>query len=81
LDTWVKYVRPGVNTGIVASIGAIEVARVSKGKILPMTVIKPVACALARGLDQWIHLLPVSARSQVEAITKLVTLFTCKDAK
>lgn len=78
LGNWITYVRPAVNTGLAAGLGAIEVARAAKSKPDVLAIMKPIACALARGMKAWGHLLPPKVKTQVESIVKLVDAATCK---
>lgn len=74
---WVDYVRPAINSGLLAALGAIQIAEATKVKPDVMAILKPIACALAAGLRQWGHLLPPSIKAQAETIAGLVAGATC----
>lgn len=76
-ENWVKVIRPAINTGLVAGDASIQVAKVSKLKPDWLAIVRPIACALALGMQQWQHLLSDQARAKVEAITIFATGVAC----
>jgi len=77
LVAWTQLTRPAINTALVAAVGSVATAEAIKGKAPLLDILKPVACALSRGMTEWIAMLPASARATVEAITRGVAGFVC----
>ena len=76
-EAWVKYVRPSVNSALVAGTAAIDLAYLSKSKPSPTAYLSPVACALSRAMSQWVSLLPASVAGAVRAVVAFVDAATC----
>ena len=79
LTAWTKYTRPGFNTAILAFVAGVELARSIKDRAALLVLMQPLVCAVARGSEQWIHVLPASARATVEAIARGVAGYVCKE--
>jgi hypothetical protein len=77
LTAWTSITRPAINTALVAAVGAVSTAEAIKGKASLLDILRPVACALSRGMTEWLPMLPASARATVEAITRGVAGFVC----
>jgi hypothetical protein len=76
-ENWVKVIRPAVNTGLIAGDASIQVAKIAKTKPDWLAIVKPIACALASGMQQWQHLLPPPIKAKAETITVLVMGVAC----
>jgi hypothetical protein len=77
MKAWRGTVRPAINSALVVAVGAVQVTEAAKSKPDTMTILKPVACALARALEQWGSLLPVSVRATAQAACAFVSAATC----
>lgn len=77
MAAWRTYVRPSINSALVVAVGSVQIAEASKAKPDVMAILKPVACALARALEQWGSLLPPSVRATAAAACAFVALATC----
>lgn len=78
LESWIRIGRPAVNTALAAALAAVQLAELTRKKPSPLEYLKPVACALARALQQWGHLLPPATRAQIESVAGLVSAATCE---
>lgn len=78
LDAVVRYVRPGVNSGITLAVASVRLAEASRGKVAVMDYLLPIACALAQTMDQWIHLLPPAVAAPCRIIAGLAQGTTCQ---
>jgi hypothetical protein len=72
LTTWVKYVRPSVNSAQLATWGALETAYAArKHKTDWLVLLKPGACALLKILKQWDKMFPAAFKSVIATVSGL----------
>jgi hypothetical protein len=82
LDTWIKIVRPAVNSALTMTVAAIQLAEQTKDKKLPwLEYLKPALCAVCQAVTQWDKLLPETVKKYSTAICKFITAATCKEVK
>jgi hypothetical protein len=74
---WVDYIRPAVNSGLLAGLGAIQTAEAVKGKVDIIAMLKPIVCAIGAGVTQWGHLLPPSVKADLMMFASIAAAATC----
>lgn len=78
LDSWRKIGRPAIDSALIITVAALQIAERAKAKKPDwIALLKPAACALARGLAAWGHLLPPATLAAIKGPLDLVSGFTC----
>jgi len=59
LDAWRKQARPAVNSALIATVSAIQIAeKVKQDKPVNwVSLLRPAVCAITKVIEQWGHLL------------------------
>jgi hypothetical protein len=82
LNTWIKVVRPAINSALTMTVAAIQLAEQNKEKNVPwLEYLKPALCAVCVAITQWDQLMPASVKTYSSKICKFVTAATCKEVK
>jgi hypothetical protein len=79
LVAWVTYVRPAISSAIRTTVAALQIAeRVKADKTNWLALLKPGACALAKAVADWTHLMGDKAAEQVKKYLGLVEGLACE---
>jgi hypothetical protein len=72
LDSWVKVVRPAVNSAVALAFGGLETARAAKRVDSTwIAKLRPGVCALIRAVTQWRDLLGKKAEGMLNLLGSL----------
>lgn len=72
------YAVPAINTAVTVAVTSILLAERAKKKGLDwLAILKPAACALAKAVQEFRHLLPADTRRQLDTYLALIKGVTC----
>jgi len=75
--TWVDYLRPAANTGLLAGMTSIQLAEAAKTKPDVAAILRPLACVSGEVVKLWGHLLPPSIREEAGILAGIATGYAC----
>jgi hypothetical protein len=76
-ESWTRVVRPAINSALLVGVAAVDSAYQAKVSPSASSYLAPVACALARALELWGHLLPPPVAAAVRAVCGAIELGLC----